>query len=97
MMVTLFVLTFQSREHTWLEKSGPDQAGTLLISEGADAAFAMQGLSTARPMTCNPLSTYITVPVIAEARGEARKAAVFPTLSASTGHQRVASVQSYGL
>jgi hypothetical protein len=69
----------------------------LLISEGADAAFAMQGLSTARPMACNPLSTYITVPVIAEARGEARKAAVFPTLSASTGHQSIVSVQSYGL
>jgi hypothetical protein len=34
-----------------------DQAGMLLFSEGADVALATQGLSTAKPIACNPLST----------------------------------------
>lgn len=41
------------------------------------------GLSTPTPIAFRPLSTYITAPVIAEASGEARKAAVFPTSSVS--------------
>lgn len=39
------------------------------------------GLSTPTPIVFKPLSTYITAPVIAEANGEAKKAAVFPTSS----------------
>jgi hypothetical protein len=70
MMMTLFTPTSNSNkvrkndlilllkgESTYRLRNGPDQAGTLLISEGADAAFPTQGLSTARPMACNPLST----------------------------------------
>jgi hypothetical protein len=34
-----------------------DHAGMLLFSEGADVALATQGLSTAKPIACNPLST----------------------------------------
>lgn len=48
--------------------------------EGCRAA-----LSGARPMACSPLSTYKMVPVIAEARGEERKAAVLPISSAVMG------------
>jgi len=39
------------------------------------------GLSTPTPIAFRPLSTYITAPVMAEAKGDARKAAVFPTSS----------------
>lgn len=39
------------------------------------------GLSTPTPIAFKPLSTYITAPVIAEASGDARNAAVFPTSS----------------
>lgn len=39
------------------------------------------GLSTPTPIAFRPLSTYITAPVIAEASGDARKAAAFPTSS----------------
>lgn len=42
---------------------------------------ANTGLSTPIPMALRPLSTYITAPVIAEANGDARKAAVSPTSS----------------
>lgn len=42
------------------------------------------GLSTPTPIAFRPLSTYITAPVMADARGEARKAAVFPTSSADS-------------
>lgn len=41
------------------------------------------GLSIPTPIALRPLSTYITAPVMADARGEARKAAVFPTSSVS--------------
>lgn len=40
-----------------------------------------KGLSTPTPIAFRPLSTYMTAPVIAEASGDARKAAVFPTSS----------------
>lgn len=40
------------------------------------------GLSTPTPIALRPLSTYMTAPVMAEANGDARKAAVFPTSSA---------------
>lgn len=39
------------------------------------------GLSTPTPITLRPLSTYITVPVTAEAKGDAKKAAALPTSS----------------
>lgn len=39
------------------------------------------GLSTPTPIAFRPLSTYIRAPVIAEANGDARNAAVFPTSS----------------
>lgn len=39
------------------------------------------GLSTPTPIAFSPLSTYIRAPVIAEASGDARNAAVFPTSS----------------
>lgn len=40
------------------------------------------------PITLNPLSTKITLPVMARARGLHRKAAVEPTSSASIGRGR---------
>lgn len=39
------------------------------------------GLSTPKPIAVRPLSTYKTVPLMAEASGDARKAAAFPTSS----------------
>lgn len=39
------------------------------------------GLSTPTPMAFSPLSTYTTAPVIADAKGDAKKAAVLPTSS----------------
>jgi len=37
------------------------------------------GLSTPTPIAFRPLSTYRTVPVIADAKGDAKKAAALPT------------------
>jgi len=42
------------------------------------------GLSTPTPMAFRPLSTYITAPVIADAKGDDKKAAVLPTSSVVT-------------
>lgn len=39
------------------------------------------GLSTPTPMAFSPLSTYMTAPVIADAKGDAKKAAALPTSS----------------
>lgn len=39
------------------------------------------GLSTPTPIAFKPLSTYRTVPVIADAKGDAKKAAALPTSS----------------
>lgn len=47
------------------------------------------GLSTPTPIAFKPLSTYITAPVIAEASGDARNAAVFPTSSTKSFFQRI--------
>lgn len=44
--------------------------------------FVQLTLSTASPMACSPLSTYIVVPVTAEASGERRKVAAAATSSA---------------
>ena len=43
--------------------------------------FSNIGLSTPTPIAFRPLSTYTTAPVMAEAKGDARKAAAFPTSS----------------
>lgn len=45
------------------------------------SSFSKIGLSTPTPIVFKPLSTYITAPVMAEAKGDAKKAAVFPTSS----------------
>jgi len=39
------------------------------------------GLSTPTPIAFKPLSTYRTVPVIADAKGDDKKAAALPTSS----------------
>ena len=66
-----------SSDHIWKQTlSFP-----LLLYPSHAPAPAMAGLSTATPIACRPLSTYKVTPVMAEARGEARKAAVVPTSS----------------
>lgn len=61
----------------------------MLVSDGAAAAFATHGLSTAKPMAWSPLSTYMIVPDIEQAKGEAKNAAVLPTSSADTQHESI--------
>lgn len=46
------------------------------------------GLSPPTPMAFKPLSTQITEPVMADAKGDAKKAAAFPTSSADNGFCR---------
>lgn len=45
------------------------------------------GLSTPTPIAFRPLSTYTVAPVIAEAKGDARNAAVFPTSSVRSNYR----------
>ncbi len=59
-----------------------DACVSLRVLSCSEPCLVRLTLSTASPMTCSPLSTYIVVPVTAEAFGERRKAATSATSSA---------------
>lgn len=62
-----------------LQSSRQHHHNTITSAAYAESRSSRVLLSGAKPMMLRPLSTYITWPVTAEARGEHRKAATLPT------------------